>query len=173
MQKIGVTIGVLFAAMLICVLPTFLSREVPNADSSAQRKAVRIYNANGEHWVEWASNDAIKFSLDQVVTTIHYLFAAAAAGMAFVGKIVIEPHATTATTARILPPKVLYLLIAAVTLWLGSLTCGMIAHLFLAEIGTAAVFSIYGPLGMNVLFQLLYFGIGLALFVVALIYSIP
>lgn len=172
MWRVFLTIVVLIATAFMCALPSLLSFDNQIGQNSHERKVVKVFSARGDYWVAWKSDDAIKFSLDQVVTTIHYLFAAAAAGMAFVGKIVIEPHATTSTAPRILPRQVLYLLVAAVSLWLGSLSCGMIAHLFLAEIGTADAFSIYGPLGMNVLFQLIYFGSGLSLFVVALIYSI-
>src|SRR5204862_383529 len=128
-----------------------------------------IFSSSGQRWVAWPAQDAVKFSLDQVVTTIRYLFAAAAAGMAFVGKIVIEPR--IGSTSRPLPQPVQYALIIAVLFWIGSITCGMFAHLLLDSVGTAKSFSLAGPVGDYVAFQLLYFALGLWLFLIALVNS--
>ena len=168
-----VTAVLLVAAIVIlCVAPLAIMPDTsPAAVSKLTNRGVTIFNADGTRWFQWNYNDAVKFSLDQVVTTIRYLFAAAAAGMAFIGKILIEPR-VGAAQAHGLPRRVQDVLIATVVLWISSLFCGMVAHLYIAEIGTAESFSIYGRVGVYVLFQLIEFGVGLLLFLVALVLSL-
>jgi len=144
----------------------------PAAASTLTNPGVTIFNADGTRWVRWNYSDAVKFSLEQVVTTIRYLFAAAAAGMAFIGKILIEPRVGAAAQVNGLPRRAQYVLIATIALWISSLTCGIVAHLYIAEIGTVESFSIYGSGGVYVLFQLIEFGVGLLLFLVALVLSL-
>jgi hypothetical protein len=128
---------------------------------------VKILGSRKDRAVAWKAEEAVKFSLDQAVTAIGYLFAAAAAGMAFIGKVVIEPHVSKESEK--LAEGVVKLLLGAVVFWLCSLVCGMSAHLSLAELGTAQTFTIYEEFGWFVLFQLGYFAAGAVLFLAALI----
>ena len=160
-----------FVALLValCVAPFF----VPSGGKFAGGQpltALKVYDSRGQKYVSWESHDAVKFSLDQVVTAIHYLFAAAAAGMAFVGKLLIEPR-VSAGAPHPFQPFAKYSLITTVVLWIASTVSGMFAHLYLAELGTMESFSIYNHVGIYCLFQLVYFGFGLVLFLLALVQS--
>ena len=167
-------LSVLFsvALLVICLAPFFFVKSYQSSAQDPKGKLSEniIFSSTGKHWGVWQTSDAIKFSLDQVVTTIRYLFAAAAAGMAFIGKIVIEPRISS--TSRPLPPFAQYALIVAVLFWIGSITSGMSAHLYLNSVGTLGSFSLSGPVGDYVLFQLLYFALALWLFLIALVSSV-
>jgi hypothetical protein len=155
--------------LTICLLPFLLSGQHEHyaAEPEGKSNEVHIFNSTGTRWVAWPAAEAIKFSLDQLVSSIRYLFAAAAAGLAFVGKIVIEPRLST--TSRLLPRVAQYALTIAVLFWIGSITSGMVAHLYLVTVGTGQSFALSEPIASYALFQLGYFAVGLWLFLIALV----
>ena len=172
MTQTKVIAGLMIGFLVLCALP-FFAAESRGVLEGNPLGGLKVHNQSGKHWVEWKREEAVKFALDQVVTTIRYLFAAAAAGIAFIGKLIVEPKASAAPAG---PPafgkSVQATLVVVAVLWMSSLVCGMAAHLSLAEVGTAEAFSIYGPVGWYVFFQLAYFAVGLMVFLVALVRSI-
>jgi hypothetical protein len=72
--------------------------------------AVKILNSTGERSASWERKEAVKFSLDQLESSINYLFLAAAAGLTLIGKLVFEPE-TSATPKQARPRGVLIALL--------------------------------------------------------------
>src|SRR5437870_7656568 len=64
------------ALLVICLLPWFFvaSQDYPTyvRDPSHKSKEIAVFNSSGKRWFEWPATDAIKFSLDQLVTTLRY-----------------------------------------------------------------------------------------------------
>jgi len=160
----------LFFVILIAsasVIPLAFIPTPSRAVDAKPKTEVKVYDSKGTGYVAWKAEDAIKFSLDQVIASIRYLFAAAAAGLAFIGKLVIEPPSTGPALSGFVRRALLF----SGGVWISSLVSGMLAHLYLPGLGTAGAFSIYGAVGILVFFQIAYFALGLLAFLVALVWS--
>ncbi len=97
--------------LLIClvILPYRFVRNVTGHDPK-EMPAVKILNSTGERSASWERKEAVKFSLDQLESSINYLFLAAAAGLTLIGKLVFEPE-TSATPKQARPRGVLIALL--------------------------------------------------------------
>ncbi len=160
----------LLLLLILVLLPIFVESSPKLDENAKERITLKVFGSKGKEFVAWKTEDAVKFAFEQMVASIRYLFAATGIGLAFIGKLVVEPRATGATSN--LPQGAQYGLLFAGVFWVGSLSCGMIAHFQLSDLAVVETFSIFGSLAMMVLFQLIYFSLGLLCFLFALIRSI-
>lgn len=134
---------------------------------------LRIYNQNRSQFSEWQRNDAIKFSLDQIDSSIGYLFVAAAALLGFIVKVLIEPYrdnkdqsANSEVLSHVTPGIELMLRHCAIGCVL-SIVCGFVARLYFSRLGDVATFSIYDEVGFATLGQMLGFVVAAVLILIA------
>lgn len=132
-----------------------------------------VFGARQEIFAEWDRKEAIKFSLDQIDSSIKYLFVGAATILGFILKVLIEPHVirkeqspTTTVVDPISKSTELWLIHSAVGCLI-SISCGFMARLYFSRLGDIEMFSIYDEVGLATLGQLFAFVAGAIIMLVA------
>jgi hypothetical protein len=131
-----------------------------------------IISQKGDRFVEWDRKDVIEFSLDQIDSSIKYLFIAATALLGFVVKILIDPLLDPKTGSKPIRPRSKLLLVHTAIGCLISISCGFLARSYFASLADSTGFSIYDEVGFAALGQLLAFLLAALLLVSATIYLV-
>jgi hypothetical protein len=172
----SIYLGIIFTTGLVEPIPPVLR------PSPTQLKEVRVYDQDQTHYGLWERQEAIKFSLDQVDSSIKYLFVGAAAILGYVLKILIEPQLEpqeresgsppeyeAAVRKPLTTPFVDLLLLHAALGSIISIACGFYARLYLQNPADSATFSIYGEIQYGVFGQLMSFFVAALLMIWAAI----
>lgn len=117
---------------------------------------VRVYSQANKGYGELKREEALKFGLEKIDTTINYLFIAIAGILALLGKIIIDPL-TKKEETQYLTPFFLWLTAHCAVLCILSAIVGFVGRLYLTSIGDVKGFSIYGELGIGMLIQFFLF----------------
>ena len=116
-----------------------------------------IYAEDKSQVAQWDREQAIKFSMEQIDSSINYLFIAAAALLGFIVKVIFEPHISKKDSdlksVKITPGVELMLVHAAVGCLI-SIVCGFGARSFFSRLGDQVSFSIYDETGLFAFAQL-------------------
>lgn len=126
-----------------------------------------VLTANRDKYVTLKREEAIKFSLDKIVSSINYLFVASAAVLGFIIKILIDPLLDLTKTASKLSETVKTLLRHIAFGCILSIICGFFALAYFNDMAYSRTFSIYQELSFAALGQIAAFSISGILLVVA------
>jgi hypothetical protein len=121
---------------------------------------VIFYDKDQYYYGLWDRKEAIKFSLEQVDSSIRYLFVGAAAILGYVLKILLEPRLEPDKAGEAKPITGAFtklLLLHAAFGSIISIACGFFARLFLTTPGDSLSFSIYKEAGLGAFGQLMAF----------------
>jgi hypothetical protein len=150
------SIWLLVIALFLCWMGFIPDR---NDQTTGLLEDLKVFNQTRTRYAEWKRDEAVEFGLNQVATTINYLFIAAAAILTFVGKTVFEPSGN-GKHPRPLRPSVLLLLKHSAIGCILSLCFGFFARLYFNNISDMVSFSIYDECGVASLFQIISFCVG-------------
>lgn len=129
---------------------------------------LRTYNSGNSAYGELKREEAIKFGLEKIDTTINYLFVGVAGIFALLVKLVIEPI-TYGQKIEHLSKWILWWIVNCAALGASSIGCGFFARLQWNSIGNIRAFSIYGELGTQINLQLFLFALAFIFLVVTII----
>lgn len=161
-----ITWVVVFIAFIIVVVAS--PGTPPAKPNETEVKDIKIYNQDRTRYATWERKEAIRFGFEQLASSINYLFVAAAAIIAFISKIVIEPivgHKPAGPLSR----DVLLLLRHAAFGSVLSLFYGFFGYLYFNKLPDTLDFSIYQEIGLAQLFQLFSFFSAVLLLLLAVI----
>lgn len=134
------------------VIPLFQpEREKP---PNGELGALKVYSQNRQRYGSWERKEVIKFSLDQVDSSINYLFLAAAAILGFVVKILVNPQLGTGVERKPHSPFVKSMLKHTAFGCIISISCGFFARSYFTMLADSADFSIYDEVGLAAFGQL-------------------
>ena len=156
------------------VFPLLLNREHQKGINPALGKLI-IYGQKQGAFAEWDREEAIKFSLDQIDSSIKYLFIGASAILGFILKVLIEPHVikkeqtSTNTIDSPITRTTELLLIHSAIGCLISIICGFMGRLYFSQLADLESFSIYDEVGLATLGQLAAFVVGAGIILCAAI----
>jgi hypothetical protein len=114
---------------------------------------IKIFDINGKYYAEWERKEAVKFGFDELLLTINYLFIAAGAILAFIGKSVIEPAIKKERNKYLASFWVIWFLTNCAIGCALSIFFGFAARSMFITIGNKEFFSIYDEIGVSFLFQ--------------------
>ncbi len=143
---------------------------LPVNDEPTNMKEVhdlKVYGPQKKRVATWERKEAIKFGLEEVSSTINYLFIAAAALLSLVGKIAIDPLFSK-EQPEALDKWVALLLRHTAIGCLISIAAGFIARSSFNTVADSESFTIYGPVGAEAQCQLFTFGAAALLMIIAL-----
>ena len=164
------SLGVLWALLILLGIVLPLKLKVERGERPSDKSPLGplvIYSQSGQRFSEWDRAEAIKFSLDQVDSSIKYLFVAAAALLGFVIKILIDPllDPKAGSTAIGALSKLMFIHTAIGCLI--SISCGFLGRSYFASLADSPGFAIYDEVGFAALGQLLSFLLAALLLVIA------
>lgn len=140
----------------------------PRKPDETKADDLRVYNFNRTNYASWDRKEAVKFGFEQLASSINYLFVAAAAIIAFISKMVIEPIVGEKPRTP-LPRDVLMLLRHCALGCVFSIFYGFFGYLYLNKLPDTADFSIYEEIGLAQLFQLASFFVAVMLLLFAVV----
>jgi hypothetical protein len=175
-RLLSVGLGLIWLAIfsLGVVIPVLSSPEHKKGAAPPLQNLL-IFGSKEETFAEWERKEAIKFSLDQIDSSIKYLFIGAATILGFILKVLIEPHvikkeqSVTPSTVDPINETTELLLIHSAIACLISIACGFIGRLYFSRLGDIEAFSIYDEVGFTTLGQLFAFVAGAIILLVAAI----
>lgn len=129
---------------------------------------VKIYTQENIRYGELGREEAIKFGLEKIDTTIDYLFIAAAGIFAILAKIVIEPIASP-NPIEYLTAWIIWLITNTAALSVASVISGFVARLDFNSAGNVRGFSIYGALGVGMLNQIFLLLVALIFLIITIV----
>lgn len=167
-------LGIVWLLLIILgiALPLMLNKERVRPPDQKPLGSLEIYSQNGQRFSEWDRKEVIQFSLDQVDSSIKYLFVAAAALLGFVVKILIDPLLDPKPGSKPIGPKSKLLFVHTAIGCLVSISCGFLARSYFASLADSTGFSIYDEVGFAALGQLLAFFLAALLLVSATIHLV-
>jgi len=171
---LNVGLGVIWVLLLILgIVGPALSNPQHQKGSNAPLGNLIIFGPSGQKFAEWERKEAIRFSLDQIDSSIKYLFIGAATILGFILKVLIEPHVVTKESAGVvvnpISGKTELLLIHSAIGCLISIACGFMGRLYFARLADIETFSIYDEVGLATLGQLTGFVVGTIIMLLAAI----
>lgn len=129
---------------------------------------LKIYSQGNTHYAEMDREEALKFGLEKIDTTINYLFIAVAGILTLLGKIIIDPL-TQKEKNKYQSPWILWLIANCAMLCAASVAAGFFARLYFTSIGNERWFSIYGEIGAGMNLQIILFLTAFILLVITII----
>ena len=167
-------LGIVWLLLIILgiTLPLTLDKKRVRLADQQPLGSLVIYSQNGQRFSEWERKDVIQFSLDQVDSSIKYLFVAAAALLGFVVKILIERLLDPKPRSTPIGPTSKLLFVHTAIGCLISISCGFLARSYFASLADSTGFSIYDEVGFAALGQLLAFLLAALLLVSATIHLV-
>ena len=165
---LGIIWGVVLLLGIVVPLSLNQNRNGPPSNHSVLGD-LKVYSQNGARVADWERKEAIKFSLDQVDSSIKYLFVAAAALLGFVIKILVDPLLNPQAGSKVISQGSKLMFVHSAIGSLLSISCGFLARLYFASLADSIGFSIYDEVGFAVLGQLMAFLLAALLLVTAAI----
>lgn len=170
----GIILAALFVVINLAILLGLSCMSSPSADRKTDEKPLGIF-ANSDTnlaGVSLTREETVKFALDQHSSLIKYLFAAAAAILTILSKILVEPFSSKDETARYLPLRAFWKFYWGALFALSSLMQGAFGLGELAKLSNQKAWSLSGPSGLYIAMQEIFLFVSVATIFVGIVYLI-